>query len=241
MDKKILIYGGSSLISLELIKLFWSENYDFIIFCRNQELFLKRIKELRLNPDRFKVHEIDLIQIEENLKIIDNFKHSINGILWVAGETGDALEEFSNNSLAKKTIKVNFLNPVLIINRLTKHLLKNENSFIAVLTSVAGLRGRQKNIFYGSAKSAMISYLSGLRQKFNGEFNILTVIPGYIRTEKFKINAPKFLITSPKKAAEIIYRAIKSKKQIVYINFLWRIIMFFLRLFPEKLFKKFKF
>ena len=51
----------------------------------------------------------------------------------------------------------------------------------------------------------MISYLSGLRQKFNGEFNILTVILGYIRTEKFKINAPKFLITSPKKAAEIIY------------------------------------
>ena len=73
----------------------------------------------------------------------------------------------------------------------------------------------------------MISYLSGLRQKFNGEFNILTVIPGYIRTEKFKINAPKFLITSPKKAAEIIYRAIKTKKEIVYINFLWRIIMFF--------------
>ena len=34
-------------------------------------------------------------------------------------------------------------------------------------------REREKNIFYGSAKSALISFLSGLRQKFNGKLNIL--------------------------------------------------------------------
>ena len=96
MNKKVLIYGGSSLISLELIKLFWNENYDFIIFCRNQELFLKKIKEFKLNLDRFQIFEVDLIQIEKNIEIIENFEHSINGVLWVAGETGDAIKEFSN-------------------------------------------------------------------------------------------------------------------------------------------------
>ena len=36
-------------------------------------------------------------------------------------------------------------------------------------TSVAGLRGRKFNTFYGSAKSGLISYLSSLRQKFNNQ------------------------------------------------------------------------
>ena len=70
---------------------------------------------------------------------------------------------------------------------------------------------------------------------------MLTVIPGYIRTEKFNIDAPKLLVTSPRQTAKTIHKAIKNKKEVIYINFLWRIIMFFLGLVPEKIFKKLKF
>ena len=80
-----------------------------------------------------------------------------------------------------------------------------------------------------------------MRQKFNGKLNILTIIPGYISTKPFKESAPQFLIATPEKAAQIIVRAIKSKKEIVYINSLWRIIMFAIKLIPEKIFKKLKF
>ena len=38
MMKKILIYGGTSLISLELIKIYLKDNYEFIIFTRNKEI-----------------------------------------------------------------------------------------------------------------------------------------------------------------------------------------------------------
>jgi short-subunit dehydrogenase len=128
-----------------------------------------------------------------------------------------------------------------LISKLTSKIKQNNNSFIAVVTSVAGLRGRQKNFFYGSAKSGMISFLSGLRQKFSGKINVLTIIPGYIKTEKLNIDAPALLVTSPEKTARIINEAIKNKKEVIYINFLWRVIMFFLVLIPEKIFKNFKF
>ena len=59
--------------------------------------------------------------------------------------------------------------------------------------------------------------------------------------EKSGIKSPSFLLSSPEKSAKIIYNAIKSKKEIVYINFLWRIIMFCINLIPEKIFKKLKF
>ena len=173
--------------------------------------------------------------------MISGIKKNIQGILWIAGETGNALSEFQDLNLAKKNIEVNFLHPALIICKLISKLNTDQENFIAVVTSVAGLRGRKKNFFYGSAKSGMISFLSGLRQKFSGQINILTIIPGYMSTEKFDLNASKFLVTSPERSARIIYNAINNKKEIVFINFLWRVIMFFISLIPEKIFKKLNF
>ena len=161
MNKKILIYGGSSLISLELIKIYNNEEYEFIIFCRNKNKFIERLKELDLSTNKFTIYESDLIELEKNLKIISEIKNDLDGLIWVAGETGDAIIEFENTAEAKKSIDINFLNPILIISKLTLKIKQNNNSFIAVITSVAGLRGRQKNFFYGSANSGMIvTYLS---------------------------------------------------------------------------------
>ena len=87
----------------------------------------------------------------------------------------------------------------------------------------------------------MISFLSGLRQKFYGQISILTIIPGYMSTEKFHLNTSNFLVTNPEKSARIIYNAIKQKKEIIYINFFWRVIMFFISLIPEKIFKRLSF
>ena len=70
MNKKILIYGGSSLISLELIKIYNNEEYEFIIFCRNKNKFIERLKELDLSINKFTIYESDLIELEKNLKII---------------------------------------------------------------------------------------------------------------------------------------------------------------------------
>ena len=40
----------------------------------------------------------------------------------------------------------------------------------------------------------------------------------YINTEKFNVKAPKILITSAKKTAEMIYKSIKNKNEIVYVR-----------------------
>ena len=41
--KKILIYGGSSLISIELIKIIYEEVDKLIILCRNEMEFKEKI------------------------------------------------------------------------------------------------------------------------------------------------------------------------------------------------------
>jgi len=87
-----------------------------------------------------------------------NFK--INGIVWVAGHTGNPEKEINNPELIKHNYYINLVNPILVINHLIPKLA--DDSFISVITSVGGMRGRSKRIFYGSAKAGLINYLSGL-------------------------------------------------------------------------------
>jgi len=236
-----LIYGGSSLISKELISIYSREDYNFIIFCRKKESVLSELSNLKLDNNKFEIFETDLIDLQKNLEYISKLDDNIDGVIWISGYTGDPAKEMNDIELASNNIKINFLNPVLIINRLLPKIINNGEGFLAVMCSVAGLRGRAKNIFYGSSKSGLISYLSGLRQHYNNKINILTIIPGYMSTNSFREDAPNFLITPPKKAASIIFNAIKSKREIVYINFYWRVIMYIVRLIPEKIFKKLNF
>jgi decaprenylphospho-beta-D-erythro-pentofuranosid-2-ulose 2-reductase len=239
--ENILIYGGSSLISLELIKKIQNNCKKIIIFCRSKKNFIDQIKIEGLSFKNFDIYEVDLIDLKKNLYYISKINIKLDGIFWVAGFTGNAKKEYLNLNLARKNILINFLNPILIINQLTKKIKKNGNSFIIFLTSVAGIRGRAKNIFYGSSKAACITYLSGLRQRFNGKIKIITIIPGYMKTKPFKLNAPNFLVSNAKFVACRIIQALKNNEQIVYINFYWRLIMFLILLIPEKIFKKLNF
>ena len=238
----IIIYGGSSLISKKLLEILSKDFNQFIIFCRKKNIVQQYISEKKLDNLEIKIFEVDLLDLETNLSIIEKLENNICGLIWISGITGNPDEEYLDSKKCETNLKVNFLNPVLLINKIVPKMKTGKKSFIAVFTSVAGLRGRSKRLFYSSAKSALITYLSGLRQKLNREqIHILTVIPGYMRTKPFNIKAPSFLITSPEKSAQIVYNAIKKEKEIVYINFFWRIIMFCINLLPEKIYKKLNF
>jgi NAD(P)-dependent dehydrogenase (short-subunit alcohol dehydrogenase family) len=93
--------------------------------------------------------------IESNFSIIEKFENNISGIIWIAGKSGEADEEFSDPKKCETNIRINFLNPVLIINKIIPKMKFEKKSFIAVLTSVAALRGRSKRLFYASAKSGL--------------------------------------------------------------------------------------
>ena len=246
--KKIIIFGGTSEISFELLELYSNETEKFIIFCRNKKNFFELMEEkkkLMIKTDKIEIYETDLYNLDENLKIVHNFKNEISGIFWIAGYTGDGIKEYGETHQAKRNIKINFLNPVIILSEISKKMIKNKNSFIVTFTSVAGLRGRKKLLYYSSSKSGLITFLSALRQKlFKDNILVTTIIPGYMNTKPFrdlKIKTSSLLVTNPKIVASICKRSIDGRKEIVYINNIWRIIMFIIRIIPEKIFKRFSF
>ena len=241
MVNKIFIHGGSSIITKFIV-----ENFEKKKLFDEYHVFVRDLKRARSNLYKFK-HKIifytaSLEDCKSTFVKIKKLPNDLNSILWVSGMTGNAKEEFLNKKKCKINIDVNFTNIVLSINHLLENNLTiNKNSFLCVLTSVAGLRGRNFNMFYGSANAALISYLSALRQKYNKILNVITVIPGYMKTRRFITNANNFFVSSPVKAANIICKAITKKKEIVYIDYKWKVIMSFIKIIPEIIFKKLKF
>ena len=240
MKKKIIIYGASSLISLELIKLIDQNVSKFFLFCRDKRSVEDFIVNNNFDSKKFSIFEVDILDIEKNLELVGHIE-SIDGIIWVAGFSGNTDDELKNLDLCEKNLKINFINPILIINKILTKMNFNSESFLVAITSVAGLRGRGKNFIYGSSKAGLISYLSGLRQKYNQRLTVVSVIPGYIKTKNFKIKAPNFLISDPSDLAKKIVKAIKYKQEIIYSSFIWRIIMMVIKFIPEKIFKKLNF
>ena len=246
--KKIIIYGGTSEISLELLDLYFKETEKFLIFCRNKNKFTELINKKNFYENiknKIEIFEINLLNLTNNLEIVQKFGNDISGVFWIAGYTGDSSAEFENTELVERNIKVNFFNPIIILTEISKKMISQSNSFIAVFTSVSGLRGRKKLLYYSSSKSGLIAFLSALRQQlFKKSILVTTIIPGYMNTKPFrelKQKTPNFLITTPRKVAAIVRNAIENKNEIVYINNLWRIIMFIIKFIPEKIFKRLSF
>lgn len=241
MSKKIFIHGGSSLITKFLIKEFSREFEEFYIFCRNKNKVYEITDINKYTNNKFFLYENDLDNLDKTIEDINKLPNDLDGILWVTGNSGNSEKEIENTNYCKKILNINFVNIALVNNVLLDKINLNKDSFICAISSVAGLRGRYKRLHYCAAKSGLISYMSGLRQKYNGIIKVITVIPGYISTNTFDINAPKFLITSPEKCAQKIFQSIKKNQDIIYINYFWKLIMFLVLLMPENIFKKMKF
>ena len=160
-----------------------------------------------------------------------------------SGYLGDSTEEgLYDHKNTERIIDINYAKLVPVLNFFAKKMEAKRSGTMIVLSSVAGERGRQSNFIYGSAKAGLTAYLSGLRNyMFERKVHVLTIKPGFMdtkMTEGLPLN-PK-LTATPKQAAEAIYKAYKSGKNVAYILPIWRIIMLIIKNIPEFIFKKLK-
>lgn len=153
--------------------------------------------------------------------------------------TEEALYDPANS---QKIIEINYSRLLPVINYFAQKMESKRKGTIIALSSVAGDRGRQSNFIYGSAKAGFTAYLSGLRNYlYEKKVHVMTVKPGFMKTKMTEgLPLPSLLTASPQKAASVIYKAYKKKKNVVYVLPLWSIIMLLIQHIPEFIFKKLK-
>jgi len=110
---------------------------------------------------------------------------------------------------------------------------------LAVISSVAGDRGRQSNYVYGAAKGMVSLFLQGLRNRLSKKnVQVLTIKPGFVDTPMTAAFTKGALWAKPEAVARGIVKAVDKRRDEVYLPGFWRLIMLLIRHIPESLFKK---
>ncbi len=245
--KNIIIFGANSAIAKECVNL-WSGKNNFYLIVRDKTKFDKFAAKLKIKNHGFvKIIEADLSNFNLHSQIwtqIINDKDikKIDVLFLAQGKLENQITIQDNFNLIHENIKINVLSVISIITLATKTFEKQREGTIAVISSIAGDKGRSSNYIYGSSKAMLSCFLSGLRQRFSkSNVNILTIKPGIINTPMTKDLKKSFLSTSPKNAAKLIVKSIDKKKNVIYVPFFWFFIILIIKLIPEKIFKKLSF
>ena len=131
---------------------------------------------------------------------------------------------------------------IALLTLLANRMQAQGSGTIAVISSVAGDRGRPSNYLYGSAKAAVTTFCAGLRARlFKSGVHVLTIKPGFVDTPMTQgLTLPRLLMTSPERVALDIHRAIRRKSNSIYTPYFWAVIMFVIKAIPNSVFKKLK-
>jgi short-subunit dehydrogenase len=155
--------------------------------------------------------------------------------------TGDMGNNDSTDLAAIAYImQINYTLPAQLATVIAQRFADKKRGTLVIISSVAGDRGRQSNYAYGSAKAALSTFASGLRNRFCRQgVHVMTVKPGFIDTPMTWGMHSK-LIASRRQVAAAILRAMRKKKNTVYVPHFWALIMLIIIHIPEALFKRLK-
>lgn len=137
---------------------------------------------------------------------------------------------------------LNFVSPAVVAGALAERFEAQRAGSIAVITSVAGDRGRQSNYIYGAAKGGLQRFLEGLRHRLHpAGVQVLDVRPGFVATKMTAHLAQSGpLWATPDKVAADMARALGTRRAVLYTPWFWWIIMSVVRLLPRPLFHRSK-
>jgi short-subunit dehydrogenase len=243
MEENVLILGATSDMAVAIARQLALEGYSITLAARNTDRLSALEGDLRV---RFKATvnsaAFDALEFSSHHEFYQSLSEKPDIVICVFGLLGDQDEAQQNWLKCHEIINSNYTGAVSILNVVANDFERRKKGVIVGISSVAGERGRQSNYIYGSAKAGFTAYLSGLRNRlFHHGVHVMTVKPGFVKTKMIEdIATPAPLTASPKKVAVQISRAIRKKKDTVYVLPLWGLIMLIIKMIPEAIFKRLK-
>jgi decaprenylphospho-beta-D-erythro-pentofuranosid-2-ulose 2-reductase len=155
------------------------------------------------------------------------------------GVLGDQPKAEADFAAAAAILHTNFLSTASLITWLANYFQSRGRGTLAVISSVAGDRGRKSNYVYGASKGALNVFLDGVRNRLDRDgVHVLTIKPGFVSTPMTKGLPRNALFASPDQIAMGILSAIERRRDVVYVPWFWAGIMLIVRLLPGRIFKK---
>ncbi len=239
----ILILGAASDIAIAIARSFAAKQYSILLAARNVNRLAPHQSDIQLRYGvSCNLYEFDALQYESHSLFFEQLKPKPDITVCVFGIMEDEDAAFADWTLTERMINSNFTGAVSILNCAAKYYQTQKAGCIVGISSVAGERGRQSKLIYGSSKAAFTAYLDGLRNKlFKDNVHVVTVKPGFVYTKMTEsLNLPGLLTAKPEEIGTAVYNAATKKKNTIYVRWFWKWIMLIIKSIPEFKFKKMK-
>jgi short-subunit dehydrogenase len=182
----------------------------------------------------------DLNDTAAHAALLTRGAESLGGIdiaLLAFGVLGDS--EDHSFAAAAPVLHTNLVAAASAVLWLAEYFVGRHAGTLAVLSSVAGDRGRRSNYVYGASKAGLSTLVDGLRNRIDREgVRVMTIKPGPVRTAMTESMKGSAKFADVEKVAATLVAAVDKGTDVVYVPGIWRWIMAVVRAVPERVFKK---
>lgn len=237
--KKIVVIGATSSLCQVLCRRLAQQGAELILAGRSEEALKTQAVDIAIRTgSNAQIILLDLVQQALNVPAWVQACGEVDAVIMAAGDMG-VEDNYDLANIAQVT-QANYIAPAQLLSEFARSMEARGQGMLVVISSVAGDRGRQSNYIYGSAKGALTSFASGLRNRLGKTgVHVLTVKPGFIDTP-LTYAMHSCLTASREKVADDILSAMRKRRNIIYTPWFWRYIMLIITHIPECVFKRMK-
>ena len=231
-NKVIWITGASSGIGKYLAIELSNQNAKLILSSRNMAA-LELVKKACKNYSKVKVISLDLEDFTNLKPKVDEAISSFGTIDILVNNGGisqRSLVKDTKIAVDKRLMDINYLGTVALTKEILPHFMKNKKGQFVVTTSIVGKIGTPLRSSYAASKHALHGFFDSLRaEHFKDNIAVTLVCPGFVNTnvsknaltgdgtpqEKMDVATQNGI--QPERFAKLMAKAIKNKKEEVYI------------------------
>jgi decaprenylphospho-beta-D-erythro-pentofuranosid-2-ulose 2-reductase len=243
---KVLIIGASSALAYETAKCFARDGADLFLIARSASKMAAIADDLKARGAKsVETSLLDVSELERHQEVLEQAFSTLGRVdmlLIAHGTLGDQHKCELSVAETLQELNTNFTSVVSLLTISANYFEQQKQGCIAVISSVAGERGRRSNYVYGTAKAGVSTFLEGLRGRMaHAGVAVLTIKPGVVATPMTAGMRKGLLTANSRAVGQGIYQAMLKRKDVVYLPWFWRPIMLIVKSIPEVIFKKLSF
>jgi decaprenylphospho-beta-D-erythro-pentofuranosid-2-ulose 2-reductase len=237
----IVLLGGTSEIGRAIVdELLSPAATTLVLACRRPD---------EAQPERFARDGLNVVV--EHFDAVETVTHDAfarrlaaeHGDIDVAivafGVLGDQTIFDDDPQAAAEAVQVNYTGAVAASLAFAGQMRRQGHGHLAVLSSVAGERGRASNFVYGSSKAGLDTFAQGLGDSLAGSgVNVTVIRPGFVHTRMTRGLKSAPFSTTPRVVGELAVAGMRNGKHTVWAPGILRYVFMVLRHVPRPIFRR---
>jgi decaprenylphospho-beta-D-erythro-pentofuranosid-2-ulose 2-reductase len=193
---RVLILGATSAIAIATARLLAKPGTHFYLVARSRGKLDTVAADLRVRgAGAVATTALDLDDTAAHPPLLAHAVATLGSIdlaLIAHGVLGDQHQSEMSYPAAAAVLHTNLLSAVSAITWLANYFEEQKRGTLAVISSVAGDRGRKSNYVYGASKGALSIFLDGVRNRIDRSgVQVLTIKPGFVATPMTHRDRPR--------------------------------------------------